>query len=140
MYLLFGSPVSMIFLEYSFDSQTVQFFSARFLTEYNNSFIRTNARMINIFTSMARLLRNTDDNIAILCSVNTIGLYLKPIFSELEVPNWDLQFLNSSSFISNIKSMTICPPPAGDSLIMTLPNESKSRSQFYQYPDFKIFR
>ena len=52
--------------------------------------------------NIAFLLFKTLDNMATLCSVNTIGKYL--VASQLEVTICDLKFENSISVNSNIKS------------------------------------
>jgi len=61
-------------------------------------------RMIWMLILIAFLLFNTLDSINTPCSVKTIGVYLNPIRSELEVAMCDLQFVNSSFVSSNINS------------------------------------
>ena len=48
-------------------------FRARDLSASSNLRIRTNDRMISMFTAMARSLLSTDDSIATPCSVNAYG-------------------------------------------------------------------
>ena len=61
--------------------------------------------MLKTSKTRIALLRSTLESIATPCSVKTMGLYLKPILSPLEVTNCDFQFLNPVSVNSNIKSL-----------------------------------
>jgi len=60
---------------------------------------RTNARMIDMFTSIARSLFRTDDNIATPCSVNALG-DAEECFKSL----------NRSQFVTSFVSFALCEP------------------------------
>src|SRR5581483_355894 len=66
--------------------------------------MRTNARMISMFTRTAVGDRSTLESIATPCSVNTRGNFRLPPYPELEVTNCDFKFLNSCSVSRNAKS------------------------------------
>src|SRR5260370_39509307 len=52
---------------------------------------------------LARRLLRTVDSIATPCSVNTLGMCLRPPH-DLEVPNWNLKFSRSTGVSTNEKS------------------------------------